>query len=175
LREKQGIMPMEFTRENQEAENNDPTIKRSEEELSRYQAVLYSANYSLWSSILTINGIFLAFSSAFSGRYALPPFLPIFLSSIFMLPILIVLFLFYINKKSKNEYFKAYFIVNNLLVKQFRKQETEMESIAAVQQNKKAQKVGRQFTFANNVLEKVAIILTFLSVLSIFALVIIIN
>lgn len=166
---------MEFTREQQEAENNDPTIRRSEEELSRYQAVLYSASYSLWSSILTINGIFLAFSSAFSYRYELPPFLLIILNAIFMLPILIILFLFYINKRSKNEYFKTYYIVNNISVKQFRKQETEMESIAAVQQNKKAKKAGMHFTFANNVLEKVAIILTILSVISIFALVIIIN
>jgi hypothetical protein len=162
-----------LTKEQQEKENSDPTLKRTEEELSREQAILNSANTSLWSAILTINGIFLAFSFNFLNKCTLPHVISATFSILFAIPILLILCLFYLSRTLRKENFKTYQIIHNVILGNLREIDTTDIAKDAIGQDKRARKINKRFKIINNCFEIVSIFMTFISVLLILILILI--
>ena len=157
-----------LTKEQMDKENNNPVLKTAEEERSKTQALVQAANVSLWTAILTINGIFLAFTFNFFNKNELPQIIAILFTSLFTVPILLVLILFYLNKRLKEESNLMDHFTYLCILKKGREETYTNEAEAAISKKEKTKDISRKFNVANQAFGNIAIVLTFISVICVF-------
>jgi hypothetical protein len=153
-------------------DDEDSTLKRDKEELYRLQALTQSSRSSLWSALLTINGIFIAFTL---NQDSWPPSIHLLFMVLFIIPAIITLWLFYLAKYSSNENLNAQSMAIEMIKKVCRHQDPHPEAKSTLYHFDKAEKPSRALNSIGIILEKVAIIITGLSIFGMILLVIFSN
>lgn len=142
-------------------EDSDPLLKRCEDEHSKFQAIVQSSKSSLWSSLLTINGLFIAFTL---NKSAWPCDVHFISTILFVIPALIVLWLFYIDKYSKTEFLKVYTLITEIVKENLRNTDTQIKAKEAGNKNKKAVHIKKIADTIGQTLEHIAMDITAISI-----------
>jgi hypothetical protein len=152
---------MLITPEQHEKENNDPELKRCEEEHSKFQAMVQSSKLSLWGSLLTINGFFIAFTL----HNTIWPFeIHLVFMSLFTITVFMLLWLFYYDSWSKREWIKAFGLITERRKLELREQDYKSKGLHALEQSAKASKITQVLNTTGELLERLVIIMTTISI-----------
>ena len=88
-------------------ENDDPDLNRTQMELDKMIRDFQLSKTTMWSTLITINGIFLAFFSVFFNRNMFTKCTEMPLAISIVLPILLTFLLFFMNYYLKREAVKT--------------------------------------------------------------------
>lgn len=153
-----------YSKEEQKILDNDPKVQKAESDLDQMKNKMHVATMSLWSSLLTINSIFLALFSTIFNRNLLNRIDLVLFSCLITIPIFSVLLLFIINKSLIGLNYKLTLSIYSWILDKLLNKSPNESAKNAKDNRDKTVKIAVVFNFINCFLETTSIICTALAI-----------